>query len=273
MKFNENDKIINQIIDLAYNIYRDKSTNSNLDGKVTNGFKKGLSHPADSKNPPIKFLGLFDTVGAHGLPGFTPGKGFEYLAFYDKVVPNVVKHACQALAAHERRTFFKPCRIESNKNKTVNIKETWFPGVHSEVGGGASENNRITKASMLWMLENIEEVKGLLMKNDMEYYRKRFDPSSGAVLSRSFFSPFSLLEVFFNEDRVIEIDEVSKKAKMLRRDFLYKDGDWHIFSDRNSLKALYASKSYEDLRNYMKKKCIKLHNSVKYEGPETESDK
>ncbi|RIA83099.1 hypothetical protein C1645_834325 [Glomus cerebriforme] len=272
VKFKD-DQIIDQIIDLAYNIYRNRNPNFNLDGSVTKGFKKGLSHP-DSKDPPIKFLGLFDTVGAHGLPGFTPGKGFEYLEFYDKVVPNVVKYACQALAAHERRSFFEPCRILPNNHKTV-IKETWFPGVHSEVGGGASENNRITKASMLWMLENIAEVKGLLMKDTIEGYRSRFNPSSGDVLSRSLFDFFSLtyaLEVFSNRDRVIEIEVDSKISKTLKRDLLYKDGDWHIFSTRNSLKYLYGSNTYENLRISMKKRGIKLHNGVEYEEPETVND-
>jgi|SRR5581483_11916860 len=128
---------------------------------------------------------------------------------------------------------------------------------------------------MLWMLEHIVEAKGLLLKDTIENYRTRFDPNSGVVLSRSLFNFFSLayaLEMLSNRDRNIEIEEDSKHSKTLKRDLLYKDGDWHIFSDRKSLKALYDSKAYEKLRENMRMRGIKLYNGVKYEDIMIEDD-
>ncbi|RGB21487.1 hypothetical protein C1646_777893, partial [Rhizophagus diaphanus] len=53
------------------------------EGTGSENFRKTFSYP-DSKKKIIKFLGLWDTVGAHGLPGYTIDKGFEYLEFHDE---------------------------------------------------------------------------------------------------------------------------------------------------------------------------------------------
>ncbi|PKY30244.1 hypothetical protein RhiirB3_485907, partial [Rhizophagus irregularis] len=57
------------------------------EGTGSDEFKKKFSYP-DSEKPVIKFLGLWETVGAHGLPVYVVGEGFKYLEFYDQVVPN-----------------------------------------------------------------------------------------------------------------------------------------------------------------------------------------
>uniref|UniRef100_U9SFS2 T6SS Phospholipase effector Tle1-like catalytic domain-containing protein n=1 Tax=Rhizophagus irregularis (strain DAOM 181602 / DAOM 197198 / MUCL 43194) TaxID=747089 RepID=U9SFS2_RHIID len=80
---------------------------------------------------------------------------FRYLEFYDQTVPSIIEFACQALAIHENNAFFEPCRILPNKSGTI-VKETWFPGVHSEIG---------------------ENIGGLLMHDNIESYRARFSPA------------------------------------------------------------------------------------------------
>ncbi|CAB4397772.1 unnamed protein product [Rhizophagus irregularis] len=266
---------IDKRIDLAYEIYRDRDMAYHPEGSGSDDFKKSFCYP-DSKKPIIKFLGLWDTVGAHGIPGYTIGEGFKYLEFYDQVVPNVVNFACQALAIHERVSFFEPCRIlPNNSSKKVTVKETWFPGIHGEIGGGIKGNERISNATLLWVIENIVEVGGLLMRDDIESYRTRFSPDSGPswdIRNQIFDRRSDLVPKSMLKDRVIPL-ELDPSQKFLRKDLLYRDGDWLLpFGTRSHLSTHYASNTYEELRKVIETKGIRLYNNVKYDKDENERD-
>ncbi|CAB4373412.1 unnamed protein product [Rhizophagus irregularis] len=241
------------------------------EGKESEDFKKEFSHP-ESKEQIIKFLGLWDTVGAHGLPAYTIGEGFKYLEFYDQVVPSIVKFACQALAIHERTSFFEPCHILSNNSNTI-VKETWFPGIHCKVGGGSflnfKSNEKMIKAVFLWMIENIEQVGGLLMRDDIETYRTHFSTDSGPswnINNLPIFDHYNtIILMVMQKDRTIPL-ELDSSQKFLRKDLLYRDGDWLLqFGTRSNLCAQYDSNTYEELRKDMETKGIKLHNNVTYD--------
>jgi len=55
-----------------------------------------------------RFLGVWDTVGALGLPEELPfGKrGYTLFGFNDSQLGDHIEHACQALALNERRLDF-----------------------------------------------------------------------------------------------------------------------------------------------------------------------
>ncbi|GBC52798.2 DUF2235 domain-containing protein [Rhizophagus irregularis DAOM 181602=DAOM 197198] len=261
---------VDKRVDLAYDIYRNRDTIYHPEGSGTDDFKKAFSYP-DSEKPVIKFLGLWDTVGAYGLPGYVIGEGFKYLEFYDLVVPNVVNFACQALAIHERTSFFEPCHIYPNNSGTVTVKETWFPGVHNEIGGGTflslGGNERIPKATMLWMIEHIVQIGGLLMRNDLDGYRTQFSPDSGPswnLKNLIFDNGNTLIPMLMLKDRSIPL-ELDSSKKFLRKDLLYRDSDWLLpFGTRSHLNTYYPSNTYEELRNYMETKGIMLYNNTKY---------
>ncbi|RGB38840.1 hypothetical protein C1646_691420 [Rhizophagus diaphanus] len=268
---------VDKRIDLAYDIYRSRDTIYHPEGNGSDDFKKAFSYP-DSEKPVIKFLGLWDTVGAHGLPGYVIGEGFKYLEFYDLVVPNVVNFACQALAIHERTSFFEPCHIYPNNSGTVTVKETWFPGVHNEIGGGTflslGGNERIPKATMLWMIEHIVQIGGLLMRNDLEGYQTQFSPDSGPswnLKNLVFDNVNTLIPMLMLKDRSIPL-ELDPSKKFLRKDLLYRDSDWLLpFGTRSHLSTHYASNAYEELRKYMETKGIMLYNNVKYNKDASEN--
>jgi hypothetical protein len=265
---------IDKRTDLAYEIYRNKDRVYHPEGSGADDFKKSYSYP-DSEKPLIKFLGLWDTVGAQGIPSYGIGEGFRYLEFHDHILPHIVNFACQALAIHERTSFFEPCHIHSNSTGTVTVKETWFPGVHMEIGGGTfltfKGNERISKAAILWMIENIVQVGGLLMLDNIETYRTRFSPDSGPswnlknlILDRS----NTLFPTLTLRDRVIPL-ELDPSQKFLRKDLLYRDGDWLLpFGTRSHLSTQYASNTYEELRKVMEAKEIRLYNNVNYDKDE-----
>jgi hypothetical protein len=270
-RVNQTDQL-DQVVDLAYNIYRNRVTTFKPSGDGTVEFKKAFSYPESDKQP-IKFLGLFETVGAHGIPAYVIGDGFRYLEFHDKVVPNVVRYARQASAIHERVSVLEACPISSNSKSTVNIKECWFPGLHTEIGGGTSfifgGNERISKATLLWIIENIVEVGGLLMKDTIENYRSRFSPDTGPswnlgtiIVDRS----SALIPAILHRDRKIPLEVDPENPNTLKRDLLYRNGDWTVaFGNRNNLSRQYHSNTYENLRKEMEKEGIKLDDNIKYD--------
>jgi uncharacterized protein (DUF2235 family) len=105
----------------------------------------------------IHFCGVWDTVSAFGL-------------IWDlKSLPNTANcpslvHIRHALALDERRAMFRANLFRprnATKQQPVNslssMKQVWFPGVHSDVGGGyREEHSALAKVSLEWMLAEAE---------------------------------------------------------------------------------------------------------------------
>lgn len=118
--------------------------------------EEGLQSPDGGRiaNPPIRFLGLFDTVASFGIPinflipfqRINLGKSLE-------APPNAV-HCFQALALNERRQIFRPTRLNP-EHRLPNVKEVWFKGIHRDIGGG--KNLGLTSIVLSWMLRNAME--------------------------------------------------------------------------------------------------------------------
>ncbi|EAU37743.1 predicted protein [Aspergillus terreus NIH2624] len=91
--------------------------------------------------PPVKFMGLFDTVGSLGLPNFTGGLGLDWPAFYDQNVSSAVENVYHAVSLHDRMYAFQPCLVSRNENihrqglEDFGVtKQEWLPGVHYDLG-------------------------------------------------------------------------------------------------------------------------------------------
>ena len=104
-------------------------------------FREGC-HPAAAV--PIRFLGVFDTVGALGVPGFS---GRKY-RFHDVHLSDNVLRARQALALAERRRIFAPCLWGGTH---PDMQQWWFDGAHTDVGGGYPES-AIADETLRWMV-------------------------------------------------------------------------------------------------------------------------
>lgn len=113
-------------------------------GSSDEEFKRDFCH-----NPKIRFLGVFDTVGALGAPGAI----FNRHKFHDVRLSPAVSCARQALAIDERRLKFEPSLWEDDGAGGQNdrVKQVWFEGVHSDVGGGYGETG-LSDTTLLWMV-------------------------------------------------------------------------------------------------------------------------
>ncbi|WP_081706279.1 DUF2235 domain-containing protein [Nocardia sp. CNY236] len=115
----------------------------------------------------ITFLGVFDTVGALGVPGLTALRH----RFHDVELSGNVRCARQALAIDERRRTFEPCLWKVAGEPTAldlrgieRVKQVWFPGVHSDIGGGYAECG-LSDATLHWMVREAESC-GLAFDRD-----------------------------------------------------------------------------------------------------------
>ena len=112
----------------------------------------------------IRYLGVWDTVGALGVPEFLPFSGWfnrEY-DFHDPSLDSFVENARHAVAIDERRELFPPVLFGDltalnaatgfeNDDPKAPFQERWFPGVHGSVGGGGDIRG-LSDDALAWVL-------------------------------------------------------------------------------------------------------------------------
>ncbi|MGH8051886.1 MAG: DUF2235 domain-containing protein [Arenimonas sp.] len=126
------------LIDYSYDLYRKEHRS-----EIISGFLESFARPCQTH-----FLGLWDTVSTVGWI-WSP----QTLPFTQQN-PSV-RYVRHAVALDERRAFFR-----SNLWRPVpgqNVQEVWFPGVHSDIGGGYPvAESTLAQTALAWMLEQAQ---------------------------------------------------------------------------------------------------------------------
>jgi uncharacterized protein (DUF2235 family) len=124
---------------------------------------------------PIRFLGVFDTVGALGVPGALSRRH----QFHDVRLGPAVQVARQALAIDEPRMKFEPClwEVSQPSGDPGRIKQVWFEGDHCDVGGGHDETG-LSDTALLWMVTEAQ-ARGLVF--DCDLFRRQLGAGTPAV--------------------------------------------------------------------------------------------
>ena len=105
----------------------------------------------------VRCVGVWDTVGALGIPG-TRLFSSAY-RFHETSLGRHVRYAFQALAFDERRGNFQPAIwVKRYDDPHQTLEQVWFPGVHSDIGGGYQEHG-LSDASLLWMLSRLQALR------------------------------------------------------------------------------------------------------------------
>ena len=107
------------------------------------------------KDPPVRFLGIWDTVASFGIPGNNINLG------YNLTVPANVGACCHAIALDERRFTFPLSRVVQSAiadRKVRDIREVWFRGYHSDIGGG-NKNQGLSSITLAWMFRRSRDCK------------------------------------------------------------------------------------------------------------------
>ncbi len=141
---------------------------------------------------PIRCVGVWDTVGAYGIPsglanGFVP-RIFTYWThgFRDTRIGKKVDLGLHAVAIDEMRKPFTPTfwtlRTDRALEGTQEVEQVWFPGVHSNIGGGY-DSTGLSDTALAWMLGRVQERTPL--RFDEEEILKTVWPCSADTLYRS----------------------------------------------------------------------------------------
>lgn len=99
----------------------------------------------------IKLIGVWDTVGALGIPLRGLGDLKKY-QFHDTELSGSVQFAYHALAVDEHRGPFAPALWAFKPKDGQTIEQVWFCGAHSDVGGGYPERG-LSDLALEWMME------------------------------------------------------------------------------------------------------------------------
>lgn len=164
--------------------------------RLAREFKDCFAHvPSPS---PIHFVGVWDTVSSVGwianplrLPFTTDN--------------NEITHGRHAVALDERRAFFRTNlwkrRADPPKGGPVDLKQVWFAGVHSDVGGGYPEaQSGLSKLALEWMIDEARvcglrfdsaKVDRILGRTQPEFAR----PDPNAKLHESLTGGWRLAEI------------------------------------------------------------------------------
>ncbi len=106
----------------------------------------------------ITAVGVWDTVGAMGLPIYVGGgKRLDAFQFADSRLSPKVQHGFHAVALDEQRKDFAPTLWEPREG----VLQVLFPGAHGDVGGGYPSVNResgLSDGALLWMADQLASV-------------------------------------------------------------------------------------------------------------------
>jgi len=135
----------------AYALYRSRRPGARPKSVAAQLFRRSYSHETR-----IRFLGVWDTVGALGIP--LSGLRMVNLInrrwqFHDTALSSTVDTAFHALAIDERRGPFQPALWTQADGATgQQCEQVWFAGSHSDVGGGCPDP-ALAEISLLWMAD------------------------------------------------------------------------------------------------------------------------
>lgn len=130
----------------AYALYRRNDVHP--DDQESVDFRRTYSHEV-----PVEFLGVWDTVGALGIPV----RSLNWLTrhryqFHDVKLSRIVRYACHAVAIDEKRSQFRPALWETSPEDVDRVEQAWFAGVHTNVGGGYRKCG-LSDTALQWMVE------------------------------------------------------------------------------------------------------------------------
>ncbi len=133
-------------IGMAYGLYR--ARDDGPDSRTARLFREAFAQEIR-----VKFLGVWDTVGALGIPLDVLQKlNMKFFEFHDTQLSRIVENAFHAVAVNEHRVDYEVCLWNPSQAPTQTLEQRWFVGAHTGVGGGDSDRST-SDLALRWMQE------------------------------------------------------------------------------------------------------------------------
>ncbi len=143
-----------------------------------------------SQAVPLWFQGVWDTVGALGVPfGHIPVLSRSNYGYLETDLRINDTHAFHALAIDEHRKAFEPTLWKRTVSvgaqayparPLVQVEQRWFVGAHADVGGGYA-NGLLAQQPLRWLMQKAQ-MYGLTVKASVDID----DDANGGVIHDSF---------------------------------------------------------------------------------------
>jgi uncharacterized protein (DUF2235 family) len=155
----------NMTVNTIFNAYRESDPSRKAADKAS------LKAAYDMQDVVVQMVGVWDTVGALGIPiGVFQEFNEQKYGFLDTSLHPCVVHAYHAICIDEQRKAFVPT-LWTNSDGTdrlndAQLEQAWFPGVHCDVGGSYQES-QLSDIALSWMMHKAKE-NGLVFSAEAE---------------------------------------------------------------------------------------------------------
>lgn len=102
----------------------------------------------------IAAIGVWDTVGAMGIPDYDHGANDDSFRFADTTLCSRVNNGYHAVSLDEQREVFSPTLW----SEADNVVQVLFPGAHADVGGGypaTGSESGLSDGALQWMIRKL----------------------------------------------------------------------------------------------------------------------
>jgi uncharacterized protein (DUF2235 family) len=195
------------MVDIAFDAYRDKL------------HRADKLKPLAGDNlviPEMGMVGVWDTVGALGVPSGIGGIDPIAYGFLDTSLHPDIKNACHALAIDERRAQFPPTLWKGPAAPGQNLEQVWFTGAHSDVGGGEPDDlpgtTALSDITLGWMMAKAAAAGLTFDEKTLEQYTM---PLSPALALDKFHESWKLFNGFPRR-RSIDKDALISNSVLIR---------------------------------------------------------
>ncbi|MGM0694178.1 MAG: DUF2235 domain-containing protein [Pseudomonadota bacterium] len=164
------------LIKQAESLYRDKTLAPG--DAVCQRFRERYSREVT-----VDFIGVWDTVGALGIPGTNFSK-HGHFAWHDTELCSIVRRAYQAMALDEHRRAYDVTLWThpegARKPSQWEVEQRWFIGAHANVGGGytmpGDERDPLAGLAYAWLADRARAAGLALRVSSVPGEAYRADP-------------------------------------------------------------------------------------------------
>lgn len=192
-----------RMIPRAYYIYRQPNSNEECapSGSEATAFREtyAIKDFPDGR-PRIRFMGLWDTVKALGIPDIPVLRQLsknvnKHYEFHDHRLSPIIDAAFHAVSIEEERSTFSLIPIDQLNTENCGChQQAWFPGGHGGVGGGEASVAPLSDCALQWMFEKLNE-NGSGLHFDAARIQIPFGPNSQHEISKG---KFRIIEFITN---------------------------------------------------------------------------
>ncbi len=208
---------LQQIVDNFRHLHKHSLDELLSEADVTKHIK--IEGEGDTHFPMIKFIGVWETVDAIGLPIDELTDALDWLfkfRFYSYDRFPIAVHNYHALAIDDARLSFHPVMWDEQlKVYDQKVEQVWFAGMHSNVGGGYKKDE-MAYVALDWMMQKAENLGTDSSLKFLPYLReeaatqanangKIYDSRSGLAIYYRY-KPRNIKEICQNSNVPVTID-------------------------------------------------------------------